>query len=90
VPNRWGYRLNEATRPNVDIGAGKERAIGPEPTTIQAGWSPRNRFHDQRHTHATWLLAADQPIGTVSERLGHAKVSITIDTYGHVVSHTRR
>ncbi len=49
----------------------------------------RIRFHDLRHTHATWLLAGGQPITTVSERLGHAKSSITLDTYAHVVATTR-
>ncbi len=46
---------------------------------------PRIRLHDLRHTHATWLLKAGQPVKVVSERLGHAKVSITLDTYAHVL-----
>ena len=45
----------------------------------------RIRFHDLRHTHATWLLGAGQPVKVVSERLGHAKVSITLDTYAAVL-----
>ena len=49
----------------------------------------RVRFHDLQHTHATWLIAAGHPITAVSERLGHAKVSITLDTYAHVVAKTR-
>jgi integrase len=43
------------------------------------------RLHDLRHTHATLLLAAGTPIKAVSERLGHAKTSITLDTYAHVL-----
>lgn len=50
---------------------------------------PRIRFHDLRHTHATWLIAGGEPIPNVSERLGHAKTSITLDTYAHVVATTR-
>jgi len=46
---------------------------------------PRIRFHDMRHTHATLLLAGGQPVKVVSERLGHAKTSITMDTYAHVL-----
>jgi integrase len=38
-----------------------------------------------RHTHATLLLAAGTPIKAVSERLGHSKTSITLDTYAHVL-----
>ncbi|MDP9363206.1 MAG: site-specific integrase [Chloroflexota bacterium] len=46
---------------------------------------PNIRFHDLRHTHATLLLRAGQPVKVVSERLGHAKTSITLDTYAHVL-----
>jgi integrase len=43
------------------------------------------RFHDLRHTHATWLLKKGINPKIVSERLGHANVSITLDTYSHVL-----
>lgn len=45
----------------------------------------RARFHDLRHTHATQLLKRGVPLIVVSERLGHAKPSITVDTYAHVL-----
>jgi len=43
------------------------------------------RFHDLRHTHATQLLKAGVNIKVISERLGHASISITLDTYSHVM-----
>ena len=43
------------------------------------------RFHDLRHTHATHLLKAGVHPKIVSERLGHAGVGITLDTYSHVL-----
>ena len=46
---------------------------------------PRIRLHDLRHTHATLALAAGVHPKVVSERLGHANVSITLDTYSHVI-----
>jgi integrase len=52
---------------------------------IAAAGVPKIRLHDLRHTHATFLLAAGTPIKAVSERLGHAKTSITLDTYAHVL-----
>jgi integrase len=46
---------------------------------------PRIRFHDLRHSHATLMLRANVHPKIVSERLGHSKVAITLDTYSHVV-----
>jgi integrase len=46
---------------------------------------PTLRFHDLRHTHATLLLAGGVHPKVVSERLGHATVSLTLDRYSHVL-----
>jgi integrase len=46
---------------------------------------PRMRFHDLRHTCATLLLIARVNPKVVSEMLGHASVSITLDIYSHVI-----
>lgn len=43
------------------------------------------RFHDLRHTHATLLLARGVHPKVVSERLGHANIGITLDTFSHVL-----
>ena len=46
---------------------------------------PHVRLHDLRHSHATQLLLQGVHPKVVSERLGHSKVSITLDTYSHVL-----
>ena len=46
---------------------------------------PRLRFHDLRHSHATHLLASGVHPKIASERLGHATVGLTLDTYSHVI-----
>jgi integrase len=46
---------------------------------------PHIRLHDLRHTHATLMLKAGVHPKVVSERLGHASVSITLDTYSHML-----
>ena len=46
---------------------------------------PHIRFHDLRHSHATLLLKAGIHPKIVSERLGHANIGITLDTYSHVL-----
>ena len=42
-------------------------------------------LHDLRHTHATQLLKAGVHPKVVSERLSHASIGITLDTYSHVM-----
>jgi integrase len=43
------------------------------------------RLHDARHTHATMMLKGNVSPKVVSERLGHATVSLTLDVYSHVI-----
>lgn len=43
------------------------------------------KFHGLRHTCASLLLQAGTPVHVVAERLGHAKVSMTMETYAHVL-----
>jgi integrase len=50
----------------------------------QAGL-PHIRLHDLRHTMATLMLSQGEHPKVVSERLGHSSVSITLDTYSHVL-----
>ena len=51
-------------------GQGRDRK-GPQPA------------HGFRHAHATSLLSARHNAVAVSKRLGHSKVTITLDVYGH-------
>lgn len=46
---------------------------------------PRIRFHDLRHTFATFLLAEGTPARVVMELLGHSQIGITMNTYAHVL-----
>ncbi|KAJ50044.1 integrase [Clostridium tetanomorphum] len=46
---------------------------------------PYIRFHDLRHTHTTLLLKANVHPKIVSDRLGHANIKITLDTYSHIL-----
>lgn len=62
------------------------------PTTFLRHWRlllaraevPYLRPHDLRHLNATLLLEAGVHPRVVQERLGHANVGITLDTYSHV------
>jgi integrase len=46
---------------------------------------PTIRLHDLRHTAATLALTAGVHPKVVQERLGHANITITLDTYSHVL-----
>jgi integrase len=66
-------------------------ALDPESVTryfrraVKLSLLPSIRLHDLRHTHATLALQAGIHPKVVSERLGHATVSITLDTYSHAI-----
>jgi integrase len=73
----------------VDRGDG-----GPlNPDTLTSMWRrfvrqhdlPTIRFHDLRHSHATLMLLEGIHPKIVSERLGHASIGITLDTYTHLL-----
>jgi integrase len=51
---------------------------------VTAAKVPSIRLHDTRHTYATIALASGESVKLVSERLGHASIAITLDTYAHV------
>jgi integrase len=46
---------------------------------------PTVRFHDLRHTSATLLLAQGVDPRTIMETLGHSQISLTLNTYSHVL-----
>jgi integrase len=48
------------------------------------------RLHDLRHTHATILLTAREPVHVVSQRLGHASAVVTMTVYAHVLPGSQR
>jgi integrase len=51
----------------------------------RAAGLPRIRLHDVRHSYATAALKAGISAKVISERLGHASVAFTLQTYGHVI-----
>lgn len=51
---------------------------------------PRMRFHDLRHSCASLLLAQGVPARVVMEILGHSQISLTMNTYAHVLPSLQR
>lgn len=64
---------------------------GPQPNKPRSGptarrpFTPSMRIYGLRHTGATLLLLAGESLKVVSERLGHASIVLTADTYSHVL-----
>src|SRR5262245_5797586 len=50
----------------------------------EAGLKPVT-FHGLRHSHLSQLLKSGVPVHVVAARAGHAKPSITLDTYSHLL-----
>ena len=51
---------------------------------------PRLRFHDLRHSCATLLLVQNVPPRVVMEILGHSDITMTMNTYTHVLPELQR
>ncbi len=49
-----------------------------------AGLPKGTRYHDLRHFYASTLIAANLNPKVIQARLGHATISETMDTYGHL------
>lgn len=47
-------------------------------------------FHSFRHTHATLLLENGAIDKAIQERLGHARIGTTMDTYSHLTKKTKK
>ena len=60
----------------------RQRSFAP---LLERAGLPHMRFHDLRHTCATLLLSRGVHPKFVQELLGHATISITLDTYSHVM-----
>jgi integrase len=50
----------------------------------------KTRFHDLRHTCATLPLIRGVHPKIVQEMLGHSTISITLDTYSHILPNMQK
>ncbi len=87
VPRRtgiWRPRSRVRDRDRYTDRAGEPAPLVATDRRGRAGLS-HLRIHDMRHAHATIMLGQGVHPKIVSERLGHASVNITLDTYSHVL-----
>jgi integrase len=50
---------------------------------------PKIRFPDLMHTSISILLGIGTPVNTVQNRVGHSKLSVATDIYGHAMAHSQ-
>lgn len=92
---KWGseYQNNElvfATDLGSPLSIQNLTARHFKPALKRAGLNTSIRLYDLRHTCATLLLLAGENPKVVSERLGHATIILTLDTYSHVLPSMQR
>jgi integrase len=59
-------------------------------TLERAGLPSSIRFHDLRHSCATFLLAQGASLHVVKDILGHSRIGVTADIYGHVLPEAQK
>lgn len=88
-----GEEWRGAASRELDYVVTNPNGSAPSPSTLSKQWNrdvkraglPAIRLHDARHTYATIaLVELGMPVKVVSERLGHADVSVTLKLYVHV------
>ena len=57
---------------------------------LSAASLPRRRFHDLRHSFASYLISHGADLMTVRDLCGHSTITITADTYGHLFPNRRQ
>lgn len=77
-------RPARATAEDEHIGRNWFRRMVWRPACEAAGLTDLPRFHDLRHSHASWLLAGGADLQVVKERLGHASI-MTTQRYLHTL-----
>ncbi len=84
----WQWAVGSGRAPRAEL---QDMALDPESVSrywrqaVNKATLPPIRLHGLRHSHATLALQAGVHPKVVSERLGHATVSITLDTYSHAI-----
>ena len=57
---------------------------------LESAEVPHIGFHAFRHTHASLLLNAGVGYKEIQTRLGHSKISMTMDTYSHLSNDSKK
>jgi len=87
MPRRSLRQWAEAYRTSrVDLSANAHKALGSHlSAACKLAEIPRYSPHDLRHRYASLKLREGVPVTDLAAQLGHARKSMTLDTYSHVL-----
>lgn len=75
---------------NIGTAIGPRNLIRHFKAKAQEAGLPEIRFHDLRHTAATLLFEQNVHPKVVQEMLGHSTITLTLDTYSHLIPSLQR
>ena len=80
-PEAGGFLITGSNGGGLRRGNFRKRAWLP---AVAATVGPPCDFHDLRHSHAALLIREGLHPKVIQERMGHASIRTTLDTYGHL------
>lgn len=83
-PGKWRATWTDAAGVEWSAEFATEREAVTHVARTAAGGM---RFHDLRHSYATWLVSSAVPVNDVQRAMGHARASVTLDRYTHASDH---
>lgn len=85
VPRKDGIERMVITMPDGGFMRASDLSLAFKALRDELGLPKDTHLHTLRHTHATWMILNGADIKTVAERLGHAKETLTLSLYGHLM-----
>lgn len=82
---RWDYSWNVIFASTIGTPLDARNVVRLFHSALERAGLPPMRFHDLRHTWASLLLAQGVGPRTIMDVLGHSQISLTMDTYSHVM-----
>jgi len=78
-----GAELVASTRTGTPFRRSNFRRSVWTPAVTASRLPARLRFHDLRHSYATWLVSDGVPINVVARLMGHEQITTTLNRYTH-------
>jgi integrase len=88
--SRWSDELGLVFTTSIGMPHRPDAVTHRFQDALHAAGLPRQRFHDLRHAAASLLLAHGVSARVLMETLGHSTISVTMNTYAHVMPALQR